>query len=544
MDDHSLILNNPGLQNNRFLQEFLFTPFGISPGKDVNSRMLSQSVQYYRPLTSLSFYLDYQIWGFNPSGFHITNIIIHLINLLLIYWLLLYIGFSSFQSYLGVLLFSTIPFHFENVAWISGRTDLISFLFAALSIYCFVNFYKKNRYSALWPSAIFYFLSLLAKENTILLPLLFFGILLIRRKKYHYYIRALFPFFIGFLAWFALRLIALNSIGVPASGHGFMDLLAALGFYVTRMFSPFFLPVTVDSFAVFASIGFKIVGMAVVVGFILSLFALFKQKIDLTHPLLFLYCFCVLILPSVLIILSSSTFSLLGWRFLYLPAALFCATLVFYLQKLIKMPLVRVGIVVGLGILFAFELSQKAQLFGQKQKDFWLNMKPLQRESILVRYNSGIYLLAEHEREGEAVFQQILTEKEHPFYAIYKLKVLEALGRHYTRKGQMKKAGECFNRILREEKAFPLSFWFSYANFLALDGQQSEAERIILNQLRDFPENHLVLLHAARFYLIIKDYDRARQLLEKDYRLFPNQQTRQLLENVKKRTTRIPLLQR
>ena len=228
---------------------------------------------------------------------------------------------------------------------------------------------------------------------------------------------------------------------------------------------------------------------------------------------------------------------------MYLPAAVVCGYLIYYLFKRVNIPWLRVMTIGVLVIFFSLELVQKTSFFGQKRRDFWLNMKSLGRECILVRYNSALYLLETDERKGEAILQQILNQKKHPFHAIYKLKVLEALGRHYTRRGQLRKAEENFQRILREEKAYPLSFWFSYANFLALSGRQAEGERIILRQLRNFPKNHLVLIHGARFYMIIKNYSKAKDLLEKDYRLFPSRQTRQLLEQLEKLTVKIPLNQ-
>lgn len=92
---------------------------------------------YYRPIISLSYMVDYALWGLKPWGFHLSNIIFHIICCVLVY----FIGNSLFKNHdtslVASLLFASHPIHTESVTWISGRTDVVAgiFFLSAFSLY-------------------------------------------------------------------------------------------------------------------------------------------------------------------------------------------------------------------------------------------------------------------------------------------------------------------------------------------------------------------------------------------------------------------------
>lgn len=132
--------------------------------------------RYYRPVVSASYNIDYALWGLKPFGFHLTNVLIHLINVLLFYKLLLMMfsaSKSKFKDYAiltGALLFALHPVHTEAVAWVSGRTDSLSctFFFASFIYYFRYSTNKSTKNLAL--TLLFYFIALLSKEMAITLP--------------------------------------------------------------------------------------------------------------------------------------------------------------------------------------------------------------------------------------------------------------------------------------------------------------------------------------------------------------------------------------
>ncbi|HSE86917.1 MAG TPA: tetratricopeptide repeat protein [Candidatus Binatia bacterium] len=107
---------------------------------------------HYQPLSWLSFALDYSFWGLKPIGFHLTNIILHGINALLVYLVALRLFVLTLprtltESRLGViacscftvLLFSVHPLRVESVAWATQRRDLLSAAFLLSTVLLYLN---------------------------------------------------------------------------------------------------------------------------------------------------------------------------------------------------------------------------------------------------------------------------------------------------------------------------------------------------------------------------------------------------------------------
>ena len=90
--------------------------------------LLGEPPQIYRPLVLLSFTADFSLWGLNPWGYHLSNLLLHVLNSLLVYSLM---GFytSPLTACVGSLLFAVHPIHTEAVTYISGRVELLMSLF-------------------------------------------------------------------------------------------------------------------------------------------------------------------------------------------------------------------------------------------------------------------------------------------------------------------------------------------------------------------------------------------------------------------------------
>ena len=88
----------------------------------------------YAPLTIFSLLIDHTLWGMNPSGYHATNVLLHLINGVLVAMLMRQLTGSRFVAWVTAALFLVHPVQIETVAWISSRKGLLSasFMLAAL----------------------------------------------------------------------------------------------------------------------------------------------------------------------------------------------------------------------------------------------------------------------------------------------------------------------------------------------------------------------------------------------------------------------------
>jgi len=88
----------------------------------------------YRPLTSLSFHTDYQVYGNQPAGFHQTNIILNAAVCAMVFLVLLEMFSNPLLALLAAVWFAAFPMHVQSVAWISARTDIVATLFAQVSL--------------------------------------------------------------------------------------------------------------------------------------------------------------------------------------------------------------------------------------------------------------------------------------------------------------------------------------------------------------------------------------------------------------------------
>lgn len=128
----------------------------------------------YVPLLSLSFMLDYLLWGYNPGGFHATNILIHTINALLIYRLFFRWYADRMLCLVGAALFLLHPVQVESVAWISDRKTLLAMLFFLLSWEGYCRYCAATTGKARWwayaATLTFFTLSLLSKSIAVIMP--------------------------------------------------------------------------------------------------------------------------------------------------------------------------------------------------------------------------------------------------------------------------------------------------------------------------------------------------------------------------------------
>jgi hypothetical protein len=400
-DDKYFISENPSIQGKGFLRAFLFSPFGGFSGTDENSRRQDRVMQFYRPLVSLSYWLDFRVWGLNPAAFHLTNILIQTANVIVLFYILIGLTSSPESAFIGAALFSVYPLHSENVSWISGRTDLLAFLFAGLSVLLFIRFVKKRSPASLLASGAAYFLALLGKENVILLPLIFLFFLYKKEGKAGPALSRLWPHGLALLGWFALRSNALGSVSVGHSGRTLPDFLAAIGFYAWKTLYPFGSSLTVDSLTVLKSVGWRILGAVMVVGFALCVWQALRKTLERGWPFWTFVAYSLLVLPSAVVIFSPSAISLLAWRFLYLPSAVFLGALAFFLGRHLKLKAGAIAAVVALSVVYAAQVYPRNQLFGKDETGFWLSIKNPDREDVIARFNVAIKTLpSDEENQG------------------------------------------------------------------------------------------------------------------------------------------------
>jgi tetratricopeptide (TPR) repeat protein len=130
----------------------------------------------WHPLTWISHMLDFQLYGMNPAGHHLTSVALHAANSILLFLLLQRMTKVMWPSALVAALFALHPMRVESVAWVSERKDVLSALFWILSIWAYVRYVEnlKSQISNLKffyiGSVVLFALGLAAKPMLVTLP--------------------------------------------------------------------------------------------------------------------------------------------------------------------------------------------------------------------------------------------------------------------------------------------------------------------------------------------------------------------------------------
>ena len=126
---------------------------------------------FWHPLTWLSLMLDGELFKLNAGGYHGTNVLWHLGNTLLLFWVLTRMTGMPGRSGLVAALFAVHPLHVESVAWIAQRKDVLSAFFWMLTMLCYIRYLErpgKGRYLLMLAAFVF---GLMAKPMLVTLPL-------------------------------------------------------------------------------------------------------------------------------------------------------------------------------------------------------------------------------------------------------------------------------------------------------------------------------------------------------------------------------------
>ena len=171
-DDDKSILENPFYRGLHWTNlRWMFTTFHMG---------------HYQPLSWLSFGIDYLLWGMEPFGYHLTNILLHAANAVLFYFLSLRLlaiaapisGVIVLQLAAGfsALFFAVHPLRVESVAWATERRDVLSGFFLLLTVLGYLKAVSPETDKRSWwrwmtVAVVLYFFSLLSKASGMTLPL-------------------------------------------------------------------------------------------------------------------------------------------------------------------------------------------------------------------------------------------------------------------------------------------------------------------------------------------------------------------------------------
>jgi tetratricopeptide (TPR) repeat protein len=156
--------------------------------KDVGGQLASGGggvkYNFYRPAQMLTYMADYAVWKDNPAGYHITNILIHILAALCLYRLVNIISGHIRISLVAAVLFVVHPLHTEAVAYISGRADPLSVVFLLAAFIVYVKGLQTSDFRLqTFIVLILYTLAILSRESALIFPVLLLAYHYAYRKK-------------------------------------------------------------------------------------------------------------------------------------------------------------------------------------------------------------------------------------------------------------------------------------------------------------------------------------------------------------------------
>ncbi len=307
----------------------------------------------YAPLTIFSLLVDYSLWGDWAGGYHFVNVMLHVVNAVLVFFLIKLVTGRTMLAAITAILFAVHPVHVESVAWISSRKGLLSGAFMLSSLLCWLRADRTPKHEV-WGIA-FLALALLAKANAVVLPaiVLTYDVIVLRRPFREGFVRQVIP---GIMAVWCLlaNMSAQFTILGGVRGHfelSKLEILAVDGIILWKYIGMLLCPQNLCVLYNPPTTGIWAVALLAALGWALVSWWLWTKRTQ--QPLLlFAYICWILLLLPVLNLFPITT--LMNDRYLYLPSIAILAGLLGCLGSIIpsvETPKARYGRLILAGLI-------------------------------------------------------------------------------------------------------------------------------------------------------------------------------------------------
>jgi Flp pilus assembly protein TadD len=157
-DDYSYIVNNPQITSGTSWQS-------------LGEAFTKPHFFMWHPLTTISHMLDYQFFGLNPFGHHLVSVLLHILNALLLFWIINNLSGSVWLSVFMAGVFALHPIQVESVAWAAERKTVLSGLFWLLTMATYIRYARQPRLSRYLLVLLVFGLCIMTKPVVVTLPL-------------------------------------------------------------------------------------------------------------------------------------------------------------------------------------------------------------------------------------------------------------------------------------------------------------------------------------------------------------------------------------
>lgn len=580
-DDAPLIRNNPYITSFKYLPNFFSEDIW-----DIGLQNMTSG--YYRPLLGLSFMLDYHFWKMDPFGFHLTNLILHILICLLIFALIEKLFARRSVAFFTALFFGVHPVHTESVSFICGRVDLICLFFMLGSLWLFLEYLGSRKAMLYILSLAGFMAALLVKEMAVIFPFLLIGIdyLCIAKLRARRIIKNTFYLHMGFFlvmgAYLLLRYYFVGWEFMQSKNFIFSNftygtslfwrpftVLKIIAYYFRVLLFPFNL--NADYIFPPANSFFElpvITGLIIVAGLFYLALKCAKKNVIVTFAVFWLF---ITYFPVSNIIPSGNIFA---ERYLYIPSIGFCLAVSFFVVRISQLKVKTTSLNWQKSVFLLFILVNLVFLRATFERNkVWRNEFTLWYETSLVSPDSGrahlnlgnVYATIDYDDQAIEEFNALLhSNADTRWYTylfnnsglIYLKKglndeaikafniasnlnpdasmVYNNLSTAYGRKGEYKKSIKMALKALSKNPYFYSAHYNLALGYAGL-GSDREAIREYKKYLEVMPDDIGVLMAVGHLYYKQGDKEKARQEWEYVLKICKgNQEAKDALKLLKK----------
>lgn len=475
-DDEVTIIGNVFIRDVKYLKEIFTSGYHQGAGEISN---------LYRPLAVLSFLFEYQLWGLSSFDFHLDNIILHILNAILLFFLARLVLKKEGVACLAAALFLVHPQATEVVNYASHRPELLLVLFSLLALICYIKFTASNKKIYLLLSLLCYSLAILSKEMGIILVLfiLLYNIFAKRRNRNKYILLYLAPLAV----YLFFKATALNFLKVsllkgpqlnPYSENLIERLLIfakAFFIYLKVLFFPVGLHMERDIPYLSGPFDFK----AAAAGLFILITLVYLVMVRKKRPEIFFsgLWFILGLLPVSGIIPINTA---VAEHYLYLPAiGFFMLSAVFARDIYRKLPLTAVFFAVIFIVLAG--LSVKRNKEWNDPSSLYLSTVKNARHSFRANNNLGV----EYFRKGDLARAEEYFRKSLDIMSIY-APALNNMGVISERQGKDDEAISYYKRAVEGDPNYLLAYK-NLADIYLRSGRKEEAREALGEILKRYP---------------------------------------------------------
>lgn len=544
-DDISTIVRNEFIKDFRYLK-FIFS------FKDYFKYF---SEMTYRPLVTISFFVDWFFWKDNPAGWHLSNILIHTAVVVLMFLFLKRVleiaGFyKDFKeiAFISSLIFCVHPINTEVVNGISFREDALAMLFILAGLIFYTKYKDKENFIFLILSNFFFLLGLFTKEvSVVFLGFVVILELIIYKTKLREVFQKIFFYIFIFVLWFLGRIYIYHPQGILGSldlnkpqilidKPNFLTGLKALwSFYLFKFIFPYRLEI-IPKFTVLRNL-VSLQGFFTIIFLLLIVLAILKFK---NNKVILFSIFWILIgfLPVLHIV---PIWYLVAERYAYISLFGFCLILGYFIFK-IEDKKVK-NLVLGVILLFFSVRSFLRNFDWKDQVTFWkvaMNQNPevaLPYINLAVEYmsqqdyNTALSLLKEALNKTNSpaliywnigkifyinkMYKESLQNYQLALQNSYELiknwRFSYEIGCVYLSLGEVELAKKLISESIKSNPYYALAY-NTLGGIFAIEGRYKEAEEYYLKALQLKPSLLEAHLNLLKLYEILGNKDKLNEI--------------------------------